>query len=109
MTRHPQSDPYAILGVTPEATSAEITRAYRRLLRSHHPDTHQAIPPDPRKLTALLDAYRLLRDPHRRTVYDREHTPRPTPTRPLRRASTPPDLRAGPVHWHPVPTPGPEA
>ena len=34
---HP--DPYAVLGVAPTATTQQINRAYRRLLRRHHPDT----------------------------------------------------------------------
>ena len=29
---------YAVLGVAPKATDAEVTRAYRRLLSQHHPD-----------------------------------------------------------------------
>ncbi len=100
MTSQHQRNPYAVLGVTPDATSAEVTRAYRRLLRAHHPDTHPVPPPDPRDLAALLDAYQLLRDPARRGAYDREHTPRTTPTPPVR-TSTQPDLLAGPVRWHP--------
>jgi uncharacterized membrane protein YkvA (DUF1232 family) len=31
-------DPHAILGVTREATSAEITRAYREQMKRYHPD-----------------------------------------------------------------------
>ena len=31
-------DPYAVLGLTPEASNAEIERAYRRLISRHHPD-----------------------------------------------------------------------
>ena len=34
---HP--DPYLVLGVSPTATQAEITHAYRTRLRAHHPDT----------------------------------------------------------------------
>jgi DnaJ like chaperone protein len=32
------ADAYAILGVTPQASDAEIKKAYRRLLSQHHPD-----------------------------------------------------------------------
>src|SRR4030095_13045867 len=32
-------DLYAILGLAPSATQAEISHAYRSLLRQHHPDT----------------------------------------------------------------------
>ena len=33
-----RTDPYAVLELTPEATDAEIRRAYRRLIALHHPD-----------------------------------------------------------------------
>lgn len=32
------TNPYAVLGVTPEATDDEVKAAHRRLLREHHPD-----------------------------------------------------------------------
>ncbi len=35
--RAPESDPYLVLGVSPTATQAEITHAYRTRLRAHHP------------------------------------------------------------------------
>lgn len=31
-------DAYAILGVSPQASDAEVTKAYRRLISQHHPD-----------------------------------------------------------------------
>ena len=31
-------DPYAVLGVAPNASDAEIEQAYRRLISRHHPD-----------------------------------------------------------------------
>ncbi len=34
------TDPYSVLGVTPDATDEEITRAYRALARKYHPDLH---------------------------------------------------------------------
>ena len=39
-TRNKSTDYYAILGLTPAATLADIKRAYRRLARQHHPDTN---------------------------------------------------------------------
>ena len=33
-----RDDPYAVLGVTTEATDADIERAYRRLISQYHPD-----------------------------------------------------------------------
>jgi hypothetical protein len=31
-------DPYAVLGVTPGASAQEVSAAYRRMVRRHHPD-----------------------------------------------------------------------
>ena len=121
-------DAYLVLGVSPTATQAEITHAYRNRLRAHHPDTR----PTPSSQTAdehlrqLLAAYALLRDPARRADYERAtalaatppHRPqRPTPADrlPASRAQIPityrsnntraahvsaPPLRAGPVRRH---------
>lgn len=33
-----REDPYAVLGLTDEASDAEIDRAYRRLIGRYHPD-----------------------------------------------------------------------
>lgn len=98
-------DPYAVLGVGPEASAAEITRAYRRLLRAHHPDLWQEGPSDPHTLTALLDAYAVLRDPTRRAAYDRRHRHGGQPAVPLTvrcHTAREPQVRAGPVRRHPT-------
>jgi DnaJ like chaperone protein len=41
-------DPFAILGLDPDADDAAIRQAYRRLARDHHPDSHiaQGTPPE---------------------------------------------------------------
>lgn len=36
--RRPRDDPYRTLGVTEEASDAEIDLAYRRLITQYHPD-----------------------------------------------------------------------
>lgn len=99
-------DPYAILGVSPDASHSEITTAYRRAVRACHPD---AAHPDRERLAAVIAAYQLLRDPDRRAT----HHQHPQPTQPMHQASTIPvrvhrttpahqaDLRAGPVRYHP--------
>ncbi len=38
------SDPYSILGVKPDASDAEVKRAYRELARKYHPDNYQNNP-----------------------------------------------------------------
>jgi hypothetical protein len=91
-------DPYRVLGVSPTATQAEITHAYRTHLRAHHPDTRPARSAHTADdhLRQVLAAYALLRDPARRTAYDRltPDTPPHSPAAPM-----PPDQPpAGPVH-----------
>jgi curved DNA-binding protein CbpA len=98
----PADDPdlYAVLGVAPDASPAQIAHAYRRLIRAQHPDLHPH--PDSAALAAAVAAYAILRDPTRRAAYDRsrradrEQHPLPPP----RRRRGVPDLRAGPVRWH---------
>ena len=81
---HP--DPYLVLGVSPTATPAEITHAYRTRLRAHHPDTRHTPPSQTADddLRQVLAAYALLRDPTRRADYDRAtaHAATPPPHSP---------------------------
>jgi curved DNA-binding protein CbpA len=66
-------DPYLVLGVSPNATQAEIAHAYRSRLRVHHPDTRHTSSSQEgdERLRQVLGAYALLRDPARRAAYDR--------------------------------------
>ncbi|NLE82573.1 MAG: J domain-containing protein [Rhodococcus sp.] len=80
-----ECDPYRVLGLLPSASRAEVTSAYRRLLRAHHPDTRTtgrdtAEQCDDEILRQILAAYELLRDPQRRASHER------TVTRPDTRA-----------------------
>ncbi|HEX6403249.1 MAG TPA: DnaJ domain-containing protein [Pseudonocardiaceae bacterium] len=101
----PADDPdlYAILGVAPDASPAHIAHAYRRLIRAEHPDRHPH--PDTAALTAAATAYAILRDPAHRAAYDQTRRPHPNqqppPPPPRRPRAAGPDLRAGPVRWHP--------
>ncbi len=68
-------DPYAVLGLPPTATPDEITNAYRRQVRTLHPDTRttpQSAADE--QLRQVLAAYALLRDPERRARYNRVAT-----------------------------------
>jgi curved DNA-binding protein CbpA len=89
-------NPYLVLGVSPTATQAEITHAYRTRLRAHHPDTRHTPPSQTADddLRQVLAAYALLRDPARRADYDRAtaHAAPPLPHRP--QVSTPVDRPA---------------
>lgn len=101
-------DPYQVLGVSPTATQAEITHAYRRQLRAYHPDlrTRVANSGADERLQRILDAYALLRDPRRRAEHDNTRPTRDDsgPVRiPVTRTDYPhvrPPLWAGPVRWH---------
>jgi curved DNA-binding protein CbpA len=76
-------DYYRLLGVTQDASTHEIRRAYRRLARQHHPDRNPQ-PDSPERFRALADAYAVLNDPSRRARYD--HILQPPARRDLPRA-----------------------
>ncbi|PNH85653.1 J domain-containing protein [Arthrobacter sp. AFG20] len=72
----PVPDYYAVLHVSRGASPQEIARAYRSLMRRHHPDLAG---PDvagegaaPAELQLIMQAFAVLRDPKRRHAYDRE-------------------------------------
>jgi len=102
------TDPYSVLGVSPTATQAEITHAYRRHLRDHHPDirSRESNSEADERLRQVLEAYALLRDPRRRAAYDRAHRahqdtgPVPIPVTHNDSAADQPPLWAGPVRRH---------
>jgi curved DNA-binding protein CbpA len=50
-------DPYAILGVTPTVTDAELRRVYRDLVKRHHPDHNGGSPESARHFAQIQDAY----------------------------------------------------
>lgn len=58
---------YAILGVTPDSTDAEIKAAYRRLARKFHPDIN---PYGTTKFKEISEAYEVLSDAKKKLQYD---------------------------------------
>lgn len=60
---------YALLGVSRKASLSEITKAYRRLARSYHPDRNSELEAGD-KFRMITEAYRILREPNTRTKYD---------------------------------------
>ena len=107
--------PYAVLGLTPQATQEQIQRAYRNLMRRHHPDTRpqgdaEANAASNTTLQQVIAAHAILGDPARRTRYD-NHTTTHQPATPARirvlrfpqSTADQPPIQAGPVRWHPGP------
>jgi molecular chaperone DnaJ len=60
-------DYYKVLGLTSSATDKEITRAYRKLAKQFHPDTH---PGSEDKFKEISVAYDVLGDDVKRKEYD---------------------------------------
>ena len=65
-------DYYKILGVSKNATDAEIKKAFKSAARKYHPDLH----PDGKKAEMtekfkdVNEAYAVLSDKQKRTIYD---------------------------------------
>jgi len=73
-------DLYAELGVSRDASSEEIRRAYREIARRHHPDVN-GDPGGAQRFAAAAHAYAILSDPRQRADYDHIRRPRPTTAR----------------------------
>jgi curved DNA-binding protein CbpA len=76
-------DPYAILGVTRDATPLQVARAHRQLAKRHHPDVQEG----PEAATAAADqmrrineAWAILSNPARRREFDRDYPAAGTPS-----------------------------
>jgi molecular chaperone DnaJ len=62
-----EKDYYKVLGVAQSATAKEITRAYRKLAKEHHPDAN---PGSEERFKEISAAYDVLGDEARRKEYD---------------------------------------
>ena len=63
-------DYYADLGVTSSASDADIKKAYRKLARENHPDSHPGDAIREEKFKKVAEAYDVVGDPTRRKEYD---------------------------------------
>ncbi len=63
-------DPYSVLGVSKDASDAEIKKAYRRIAKDCHPDLKPGDAEAEAKFKAAAAAYDLLKDPEKRKQYD---------------------------------------
>lgn len=63
-------DLYKTLGVDKTATKAEIKKAFRKLARQHHPDTHPGDKAAEAKFKEISQAYDVLSDDEKRKNYD---------------------------------------
>lgn len=64
------TDPYATLGLTKSATAADIKKAYRKLVRTSHPDLHPDDAGAEARFKAVTTAHDLLKDADTRARFD---------------------------------------
>ena len=65
-----ETDYYEVLGVAQSASEKEITRAYRKLAKQHHPDANPGNKEAEEKFKSISAAYDVLGDADKRKEYD---------------------------------------
>jgi molecular chaperone DnaJ len=63
-------DYYEVLGVSRNAAEKDIATAYRKLAIKYHPDTNRGDPDATEKFKEAAEAYEVLSDAEKRTIYD---------------------------------------
>ncbi len=69
MANENKRDYYEVLGVTKDATDADIKRAYRKLAAQYHPDVNHE-PDAEQRFKEINEANEILSDPEKRARYD---------------------------------------
>ncbi len=65
-----EKDYYKALGVSKDASQAEIKKAFRALAKKHHPDSNENDPKSEARFKEVSEAYDVLSDEGRRKEYD---------------------------------------
>src|SRR5438105_3415908 len=68
------ADFYSVLNVDRTAADDDIKKAYRKLAMAYHPDRNGGSKEAEEKFKEITEAYDTLRDPQKRSVYDRYGT-----------------------------------
>lgn len=63
-------DLYKLLGVSRDASAAEIKKAFRKLARKYHPDVNPGDKKAEKRFKEISDAYQILSDKQKRAQYD---------------------------------------
>jgi curved DNA-binding protein len=64
-------DYYQVLGIARDASEKDVRRAFRSLAAKHHPDRNRDDPGAEERFKEINEAYTVLSDPEKRSVYDR--------------------------------------
>lgn len=77
-------DHYKTLGVPRQASTEAIKAAYRKLARRYHPDVSKE-PEAEARFIEITEAYEVLKNPQRRSAYDRLNSQQPNSQKPHER------------------------
>lgn len=64
-------NPYEVLGVSRDASDADIKKAYHKLVLKYHPDKNPGNKEAEEKFKEVNNAFDILKDPQKRAAYDR--------------------------------------